>query len=353
MEGTSTNSENRTSCAILEYLNLPAILLDSNDIVADANDLALLLFETSRNEFVGTSIFADDDKSHRYKQICEAIKRGRGYQPGKQQTEVSSRAHGREPTYLLKLAQIRIDHDTLGTLVSLYDVSDQHAQQRAHSNLIATLSNELRLPLTSLSLGIELLQRDSRDKSKNRVATAVMEDLGRIRKLSDDLLNKARNGLLSITVRNVTFGFSDLVNSISKRFVFDARQKRVELDVQVEAAIELYGDPVKLAWVISSLIDNALRNTPRGGSILISSEVSGESVRLSVSDRGKAIPRSIVEFALEENTQQLTGNFNCGHRALDLAIANEIIDAHHGRIFVETSPRSTMFIVDLPYVRRV
>jgi signal transduction histidine kinase len=48
----------------------------------------------------------------------------------------------------------------------------------------------------------------------------------------------------------------------------------------------------------------------------------------------------------------LAGNFDCDHRALELAIANQIVDAHGGRIFLENSTRNTTFVVDLPYVGR-
>jgi PAS domain S-box-containing protein len=353
VEGGSTISEKRSTYAILEWLDIPAIVLDGSDFVVDANDSALRLLETTRNELVGGSFFAHNDKRHRYKQVWQALDRQRSHPASKLQTEVSLRIRGREQTYLVKLTQIRIENNGPGTLVTFFDVSNHRAQQRAQSNLISTLSNELRPPLTSLSLGIELLQRECRDNSKERVVAAIMEDLGRIRKLSDDLLYKARDGQLSITVRNTTFGFSDLVDAISEQFFLDAQRKGVTFDVQAQAGIEWYGDPFKLAWVISSFIDDALRCTPPGGSIQVSLVISGELLRLSVSDSGETVPHTIVEFALEENTHQLTGKFNCGHRGLDLAIANEIVNAHRGRIFVETSSRGTTLIVDLPYVRRV
>ena len=349
METTCTRTWGRATNALLESLDIPAIILDSGDIVADANGLALLILEMDRNKLIGRHFFEQDDKGHHFDQLRAALERGRRRSPSEQQSEFSLHVSGREHIYLLKLARIQIEDGTLGTLITLYDVSHQREQQRAYSNLIGTLSEALRTPLTSISLGIELLQRERRDKSKDHIVAALVEDLERLRTLSDDLLNRARHALPSIPMRTIAVDLSEIVNSIARAFILDAKQKEVALHNHVDHGNRLYGDPLKLGWVVSTLVGIAVRCTPSGGSILVSADVSGECIRLSISDSAEAISRNVLEMALENDAQQLVRNFNCERRGFELAIANQIVGAHGGRLLVETSPRCNRFIIDLPY----
>ena len=237
------------------------------------------------------------------------------YPGGEQQAEVSLHVRGRDHTYLLKPAPLRLDDGTpFGTMITLHDMTYLRDKERARTNLIATLSNELRTPLTSLSLAVELLERKTPDPKQQEIIDTVVEDLARIRDLSDSLLNVTRDETTSIAVRNVTFDFARLVTSVAKKFSLQAAQKEVALRIHVGAELESYGDPVKLSWVLSTLIGNALRYTPEGGSVEVSADRSGQGLRLSVSDTGPGIPLEISDLVFEQ--QWTPDGFEGGHAAL-------------------------------------
>ncbi len=348
---TAIDGDNQTA-AILKCLDLAVILIDIDAVVTNLNEQAALILGIDRKEILGRSFFGlDEDNSH-YVSVRAALRRALAYPGGEQQAELSLHVRGRDHAYLLKLAPLRLEDGTpFGTMITLHDMTDLRDKERARTNLIASLSNELKTPLTSLSLAIELLQRKTSDPNQHEIVDAVVEDLARIRDLSDSLLNVTRDEATSIAVRNVTFDFARLVTSVAKKFSLQAAQKEVALHVHAGTGLESYGDPVKLSWVLSTLIGNALRYTPEGGSVEVSADASGQGLRLTVSDTGPGIPLEISDLIFEQHSQWTPDGFEGGPAALGLAIAKEIVESHRGRIFLDSSAQGSTFVVQLPHSR--
>jgi two-component system, NtrC family, sensor histidine kinase KinB len=352
MNSTANIEEDKKTAAILKCLDIAVILIDINAVVTNLNEQAALILGIDRTEILGHSFFGlKEDNSH-YVDVRAALRSALAYPGGEQQAEVSLHVRGRDHTYLLKPAPLRLEDGTaLGTMITLHDMTYLRDKERARTNLIATLSNELRTPLTSLSLAIELLQRKTLDPTQNEIIDTVIEDLARIRDLSDSLLNVTRDETTSIAVRSVTFDFARLVTSVAKKFSLQAAQKEVALRVHVGTGLESYGDPMKLSWVLSTLIANALRYTPEGGSVEVSADRLGEALRLSVADSGPGIPLEVSDLVFEQPSQWTRDGFEGGPAALGLAIAKEIVESHRGRIFLDSSAHGSTFVVQLPHTR--
>jgi two-component system, NtrC family, sensor histidine kinase KinB len=352
MKSTATIEEDKKTAAILKCLDIAVILIDINAVVTDLNEQAALILGIGRTEILGRSFFGlDEDNSH-YVSVRAALRSALAYPGGEQQAEVSLHVRGRDHTYLLKPASLRLeDGTTLGTMITLHDLTYLRDKERARTNLIAALSNELRTPLTSLSLAIELLQRKTLEPTQQEIVDAVVEDLARIRDLSDSLSNVTRDEATSIVVRNVTFDFARLVTSVAKKFSLQAAQKEIALRIHVGTELESYGDPMKLSWVVSTLIGNALRYTPEGGSVEVTADRLGEALRLSVSDSGAGIPLEVSDLFFEQPSQWTRHGFEGGPAALGLAIAKEIVESHRGRIFLDSSAHGSTFVVQLPHSR--
>src|SRR6202167_4934676 len=350
MKFTATIEEDERTAAILKCLDVAVILIDLDAVVTNLNEQAALIVGFERTEILGRPFFGlEEDNSH-YVSVRGALRSALSYPAGEQQAEVNLHVRGRDHSYLLKCAPLRLEDGTpFGTMITLHDMTYLRDKERARTNLIATLSNELRTPLTSLSLAVELLQRKTPDLQQHEIIETVVEDLARIRDLSDSLLNVTRDETTSIAVRSITFDFAKLVTSVAKRFSLQAAQKEVALRIHVGAELESYGDPVKLSWVLSTLIGNALRYTPEGGSVEVSADRSGQVLRLSVSDSGTGIPLEVSDLVFEQ--QWTPDGFEGGHAALGLAIAKEIVESHRGRIFLDASAQGSTFVVQLPHSR--
>ena len=356
MNSISVFDEKSRTAAIIESLEVGVILLDLDGIVTHINELAAIILGTDRGEVLGFPFDALEIGHPHYLRIRSALRRASSYPAGEQQVEVSLHVRGREHNYLLKPAPLRLsDGRSFGTIVTLQDITSLRDRDRARTNLVATLSHELKTPLTSVSLAVELLQRNigPPDRRYQELIDTVVEDLARIRELSDSLLNLARGETASIAVRNVRFDFARLVTSVTRKFAIQTEQKNVRLGVKAEPELESHGDPIKLSWVLSNLVANALRYTPDGGSIEVCAKRAGPRLRLSVSDTGPGIPSEIREVMFERFAQWAPNGFESGSAGLGLAIAKEIVEAHGGRIFVESSEAGSTFTVDLPRSRSI
>ena len=168
---------------------------------------------------------------------------------------------GRDHADVLKSIPMRQDENrSLGTLLILQDVTYVRDQDRARVNLVATLSHELKTPVTSLALSAGLLERNKQklEPREQEFLAAISEDIVRMRRLVNDLLDVARGSSRMIAIRNVEIDVCHLVQSVSKTFRLRARERNVSLSANVSADVaKIHGDPIKISWAISNLISNA------------------------------------------------------------------------------------------------
>ena len=354
MNSTLGNAEKTRVEAVIESLEVGVILLDSDGVVTHLNELATIILGIERVDATSCVFDKLETRQPHYLKIRSALGRLISYPPDERRAEVSLHVRGRDHVYVLKAAPLKSNSQrALGTIVTLQDISHLRDKDRARANLVATLSHEIKSPLTSVFLAAELLQRDFAPLNQRQqdLITTVVEDITRIRELSDSLLNLARGETASIAVRNVTFDVGTLVSSVKEKFVVQAKQKKIALELQTGPFLESHGDPVKLSWVLSSLISNALRRSHASGRIEISAKSAGQRLKLSVSDDGPSIPPTIRDQMFERFTQPASECFDLDYAGLGLAIAKEIVEAHGGRIFVESSSEATTFSIELPISR--
>jgi len=339
--------------AIIESIEDGILLIDPQGIVTHINEIAGIILSVGREEALG-SPFDDLNSNHpHYLRVRDALRTVAKTPPDSQRIEVDLHVRGRDHTYVLKPVPLRqADGQPLGTILILQNITYLRDKDRARVNLVATLSHELKTPLTSLALSAGLLERSKEavePKAQELLAT-VGEDVGRIRRLADDLLDLARGSSKMITIRDIEIDLCQLVRLVLKTFRLQADQKQVTLSAGVNAsAPKIHGDPVKLSWALSNLISNALRYTPEGGVVAVSSEDEANTVLLKVSDTGPGIPQQIKEHLFERFTQWNVNGSQPGSSGLGLAIVKEIVEGHGGRIFVDsTLGKGTCFTLELP-----
>jgi two-component system, NtrC family, sensor histidine kinase KinB len=327
--------------AIIESIEDGIVLIDPKGIVTHINEIAAIILCVEREDALG-SPFDDLNSNHpHYVRIRSALRKSPKGPEDNQRIEVELHVRGRDHSYLLKLVPVRQgEHRSFGTILTLQDITYLRDQDRARANLVATLSHELKTPLTSIALSTGLLERcqAKMGAEEGKLINAVSEDVSRIRHLADDLLNLARGQNGSIAIRSVEFDLSRLVESVSKTFALQAENKRIDLSVErPDWAATMRGDPIKLSWAVSNLIANALRYTPEGGSIRLTLDDFPEALCLRVRDSGPGIPGEIKDRLFERFAQWNVNGSERGSAGLGLAIVKEIIEAHGGRIFVDAA----------------
>jgi two-component system, NtrC family, sensor histidine kinase KinB len=195
-----------------------------------------------------------------------------------------------------------------------------------------------------------LLRNRKLDPEQHELLSSIQEDAARMRRLAGDLLELARGQTPAITVQSVPVDLAEMVRAVIRGFALQAEQKQVGLEANIEQqAPRIRGDPLKLSWVMSNLIANALRYTPHGGTISVSLSSSDSTARLRVRDTGAGIPPELRDHLFERFAQWPVNGSEPGAAGLGLAITKEIVDAHGGRVFVDSElGQGTSFTVELP-----
>lgn len=196
-------------------------------------------------------------------------------------------------------------------------------------------AHELRTPLTALRTTAELALRRPRSAEEYRQALEQVVLISeRMTALADDLLALARgdeaNVLRTASVVDLATTLRSVVSEMEP--VFLAKSQRLELTMPDPPA-SLTGDAAGIRRILESLLDNATKYTPRGGDIRVSVEEGKDTFEIQVSHSGSGIPQDSVAhifnrfYRVDESRHRQTG----GH-GLGLAIAQQIVHAHHGTI---------------------
>ncbi len=337
--------------AIIDGLEDGIVLIDTDGLVTHINEVAAFIVGVEPAEALG-SPFDDLSSNHpHYLRIRDALRQMRKAEPEAQRVEVQLHVRGRDHSYVLKPVALRHKDGTpLGTLLILQDVTYLRDQDRARTNLVATLSHELRTPLTSLALAGEMLcrQKEQLTPRQAELARTIVEECTRMKQLTDNLLNLARGTPALIALQKERLDLARIAGEVCDRFVIQLQEKHVVLEKRIDQVPEILGDSVKLSWVLSNLIGNALRYTPAGGRIEVGAHAANGAVRLEVEDSGPGIPPELRAHIFERFAQYGDGAQR-GSAGLGLAIVKDIVEAHGGRIFLQdANGHGSRFIVELP-----
>jgi NtrC-family two-component system sensor histidine kinase KinB len=338
--------------AILERIEDGIVLIDLNGVVTHINEVASIILGVERSETLG-SPFDDLNSNHpHYLRVRSALQGAATQTFETRRVEVDLHVRGRDHTYVLKPVPLKQESGrSFGTILIMQDITYLRDKDRARTNLVATLSHELKTPLTSLVLSAELLERTSGLNLEQReMVDTILEDAGRMTALAGQLLELARGEGAAITLQKTAVNLTQLLRGVTKTFAPQAERKSVQLRTDFDQAEpDISADPIKLSWVVSNLIANALRYTPAGGRITVSSRNAERAVRVQVDDTSPGIPSEIRQRLFERFTQWNVNGAAPGSAGLGLAIAKEIVEAHGGRIFVDSKVgNGTCFTVELP-----
>ncbi|HEY6420502.1 MAG TPA: ATP-binding protein [Candidatus Binataceae bacterium] len=261
---------------------------------------------------------------------------------------------GRDHSYIHReLAWTGPGGERLGAILLLQDVTLLRDQERSRANLIATLSHELKTPLTSLAIAAELLVETTGAAMAPRereLLDTIRDDIGRLQAIAGNLLDASRSSAARIAVERRAIMLDRVVRDICRPLKLQADEKRIKIEIiSDERPIPIWGDPIKLPWVITNLVGNALRYSPVGGRITLEISHDATTARVTVADSGPGIAPELMPRIFEPYAQFPDDASQMGSAGLGLHIAKEIVEAHNGRIYVESERgRGTTFAVEIP-----
>jgi NtrC-family two-component system sensor histidine kinase KinB len=286
------------------------------------------------------------------RQALREVLEGRpDYLPAGVEQAVAFRDDGQERFYMPRVLAIRQDGGLIGAAVVLQEVTKFRLIDQLKSDMVSTVSHELKTPLTSLQMAVHLLLEEvvgPLSPKQVELLLAARQDAERLLAMVNDLLDLTRIEQGRIRLDLSAARPADLVAEALERFAAQARDAGValETDVGIDLPTVLV-DRERVDHVFDNLIANALRHTPRGGIVRVSAGSDRDRVRFAVSDTGEGIapehlPRIFEKF------YRVPGDGPDG-AGLGLAITREIVRAHGGEIDVESRlGRGTTFSFWLP-----
>jgi signal transduction histidine kinase len=221
--------------------------------------------------------------------------------------------------------------------------------ERLKSELVSIVSHELRTPLASV-LGFTslLLTRDVPPEDQRRYLEIIDAQGRRLSSLLNDFLDIERLEEGQLKLAREFFDLGELVGEQAQLFAGQSDKHRLDV-VLPPKPLPVRGDPNRLAQVVGNLLSNAIKYSPEGGIVKVVGEQDDDLVRVSVRDEGLGIP--------DELQQEVFGKFFRGDAAasgiagsgLGLTIARSVVEAHGGRISVESaSGEGSVFWLELP-----
>ncbi|SDW11004.1 Signal transduction histidine kinase [Marinococcus luteus] len=250
--------------------------------------------------------------------------------------------------------EVRVHHpskDEVGSLgTAINDLAEDLKQYRdARRAFLADISHELRTPVTYIKGYSHILKEKLYDQKEEEDAylTILSDEAERLNRLVEELFDLAQmdDGHMKLTKKHLAL--APMLERIVKGFALPARQQGLELDIDVEEGLIVYGDELRLEQVFMNLMTNALRYTEKGSISIRGGRNSAHQPVITVTDTGIGIPQKELPFIFDrfyrvDKSRSREG----GGTGLGLAIVKQLMHAHDGDIQVSSVPgEGTSFIL--------
>lgn len=275
---------------------------------------------------------------------------GRALRPVEAITLAARRIAAGDLTQRLTVAH---SQDEIGRLSTTFNdmIARLEASFRQVRQFSADASHELRTPLTVMKGETELALRRARPSEDYRlVLESSLEEIDRMARIVDELLFLSRADLGEVRIESQPVRLDALVEDVQRQAAVLGQEQDVQVSVGVVEPVTVQGDELRLRELLLNLVDNAVKYSRPGGKVTLALARDGATARLSVTDQGIGIPAEaqarIFDRFYRADDARAHAKKGTG---LGLSICKWIVEAHHGRIEVQsTVGQGSKFTVVLP-----
>jgi signal transduction histidine kinase/HAMP domain-containing protein len=340
-------AERNRTASIVSGLDEGLLLLDENRRIILANPAACNLLSLSTEQLVGQlapDVAKDNDLLREILRPLE-VDATRREQAVADAPLLRIAQRGEEAFYRLAMQELvsfneaRQKNEFVGQIITLRNVSDYKKLDQVKSNFLATVSHELKTPLSSINLNTKLLQDERLPTDERlRITGHIRQETQRLQRMVSELLDVSRlDAGAGIQLDLHPTSLADVVRFATATVEPQLRDKQIALDLQLPAELPLVrADVEKTTWVLINLLANAIRYAPGGEPLTVRAAVAGAFVQVSVQDRGPGIAAENHDKIFQRFAQIPDKTGYRGGSGLGLSIAREFITTQGGRLWVES-----------------
>jgi signal transduction histidine kinase len=240
-----------------------------------------------------------------------------------------------------------------GLVLLHQDVTVEHQIAETRQEFVGMLSHDMRNPLSAIIATLELSLDgslgDLNDNQRQFLGSAN-NDSRRMLEMLNDLLDGYKYEAVELKLEKTQFDVTQLISKLVSDFSPLAKERQIEMFQETPLSLAVTADEGKLTRVISNLLSNAIKFTPKEGRIVVSAAAQKQSIQVSIQDTGEGIAPDELEKVFQKFYQvekrRLGRKTGTG---LGLPLCRKLVDAHGGRIWVESQPgKGSKFIFTLP-----
>lgn len=317
---------------IINNMKDAIIGLDEKRIILFVNIQAVRLLNLKANEMIGK--YAPDVAIHN-DLMRLLISKESSPKP------IKIVADDKESYFSRENISIVSEEKSIGEVILLKNITKFQELDLAKTNFIATISHELKTPLSSTNLGLKLLENDktsSLTPTQKEIISDLKKDNSRLIRLVSELLDLSQVETGQINIQLTEVNVNELIEYSASTLKQQAKEKDIDIAIEIDPEIKnIKADKEKAVWVLVNLVSNAVRYSPQGGHVFISAQNSAAGkVIISVRDSGRGIPKEHQQ-KIFERFYKIPDHTDKQGSGLGLSISKEFMTVMNGDITLESS----------------
>ncbi len=341
--------------SIAQHISDAVISTDMNFTIQSWNHGAELLYNCKRGEVMGKSL--DEVLAPIYATPLKGTLKDVLLQEGHWKGEVThQRKNGGRIHILTSMSILRADYNKIvGVVIVNRDITDRKKLEQGKDDFVALASHELKTPLTSIKLYSEILKHrfiKNDDKKSLEYLSKVDSQMSKLLELVNHLLDisKVQSGKLQYHMEDVAI--DSFVSQVIKDIQELIPSHRIIIRERAHAFVNI--DKDRLRQVLVNIINNAVKYSAKADKVIFSLHKNKHQVTISVQDFGIGIPKELHKKIFDRFYQATDSKgYTYSGMGLGLYIAHEIIDKHHGKLWVESEEgKGATFYFTLPIINK-
>ncbi|MDB5278857.1 MAG: cell wall metabolism sensor histidine kinase WalK [Ferruginibacter sp.] len=252
--------------------------------------------------------------------------------------ELKIYADEKESFFNKDFINVKANDAVIGQVIVLRNITPYHELNEAKTNFIATVSHELKTPIASIRMSLQLLdnkQTGNVNTEQQLLLDSIKDDTNRLLKITGELLNMTQVDSGKIQLSVVSSDAKEILEYAVNANKSAAEQKNIQLDVDIAPNLpQVAADNEKTAWVLTNLLSNAIRYSYDNSTVFASIHATDSKIIFTVKDTGQGIAPE-YKSKIFDRYFRVPGTHKEG-TGLGLSICKEFIEAQGGQINVES-----------------